>query len=51
MVAKDIVDLGSWWVIGNGNVLIYGRIDGIPIPDSFKIVSPRVPLKTRLPTF
>lgn len=30
MATKDIVDLGSWWVIGNENVLIFGRIDGYP---------------------
>ncbi|XP_075640630.1 uncharacterized protein LOC142612416 [Castanea sativa] len=44
MVAKDIIEKRSRWVISNGNRVNIWKDRRIPSPDSFKEVSPRGPL-------
>nr|POE83916.1 hypothetical protein CFP56_10555 [Quercus suber] len=44
MATKEIVELGSKWLIGNGEHVDIWKDRWIPTPDSFKLVSPRVHL-------
>lgn len=48
MVAKDIVEKGARWVIGNGKRVHIWEDRWIPTPDSFKVVSPRSPSNERV---
>lgn len=41
MAAKDLIVKGSRWVIGNGERVHIWEDRWIPIPKSFKVVSPR----------
>ena len=42
LAAKDIVDIGSRWVVGNGESVNIWEDRWIPTSDSFKVVSLRV---------
>nr|XP_023876772.1 uncharacterized protein LOC111989214 [Quercus suber] len=44
MAAKEIVEMGSRWLIGNGEHVDIWKDRWIPTPDSFKLVSPKVHL-------
>jgi len=46
MAAKDIVEVGSRWIIRNGEKVDIWTDRWLPTPDSFKPISPRVPLKS-----
>ncbi|KAL0009841.1 hypothetical protein SO802_004949 [Lithocarpus litseifolius] len=46
MAAKEIVKLGSMWLIGNGEHVDLWKDRWIPTLDSFKLVSPRVHLES-----
>ena len=41
MAAKDIIEKGSRWVIGNGKRVHIWEDRWISTPDSFKVVSPK----------
>ena len=41
MVAKGVIEKGSWWNIGNGRNVNIWKDRWIPIPESFKVISPR----------
>lgn len=45
MAAKDIVEVGSRWIIGNGEKVDIWTNRWLSTPDSFKPVSPRIPLE------
>lgn len=46
MAAKDVVVLGSRWVVGNGEQIDIWKYRWLPIPDSFKVVSPCIPVES-----
>lgn len=48
MAAKDIVEKGARWVIGNRKRVHIWDDRWIPTPDSFKVVSPRSPSNERV---
>ena len=47
MASKDIVEAGSRWVIGNGERVNIWTDRWLPTPESFKPISPRVPLESK----
>ena len=48
MVAMDIIEKGSRWVIGKGKRVHIWEDRWIPTPDSFKVVIPRFPSNERV---
>ena len=48
MVAKDIVVSGARWVVGNGESVKIWEDSWIPTPDSFMVVSPKIPLELEM---
>lgn len=46
MAAKDIVEVGSRWVIGNGEREDIWTDRWLPTPESFKLISPKVTLES-----
>ena len=41
MAAKGVIEKGSWWNIGNGRNVNIWKDRWIPIPEFFKVISPR----------
>ena len=41
MVARETVEMGSRWCIGNGGSVEIWRDRWIPTPDNFKVISPK----------
>lgn len=41
--ARTVVEKGSRWIIGNGESVQMWKDRWLPTPDSFKVVSPRIP--------
>lgn len=41
--ARKVIEKGSCWVIGNGESVQMWKDRWLPTPDSFKVVSPRIP--------
>lgn len=46
MATKDIVVSGSRWVVGNGEQIDIWKDMWLPTPDSFKVVSPCIPIES-----
>ena len=47
MAAKDIVEVGSRWVIGNGERVDIWTDRWLPTPESFKLISLKVTLESK----
>lgn len=41
MTAKEMIEVGSRWIIGNGGKVNIWRDKWLPSPDSFKVNSPQ----------
>ena len=46
MAAKDVAVSGSRWVVGNGEQIDIWKDRWLPTPDSFKVVSPCIPVES-----
>ena len=43
MAARETVEMGSRWCVGNGRTVEIWRDRWIPTPDNFKVVTPQGP--------